>query len=194
MIGSRVSILCQLDYDKARFIAMSSIAEYLVILRGIERVLVVLGGMFALFCGMLLYKWGTSGVCQLQLDHDKTKFRLVNAGPGLVLGIFGMAILAYAVFNHLQLDLTTSEKTALSHAASLKFSYAGVEDKSLDRVLRDFANKDFTRIQDREDLLKSIHSFQEDVKPFLGIEAKQAPQTPQVKGKEAGQTPKSAGR
>ncbi len=151
---------------------MSNIFDYLLLIRGVERLFIVLGGMLSICCGMLLYKWGTSGVCQLKLDRGETKFRLVNAGPGLVLGLLGIAVFLYALFSRLEFSLTPVDVASLSKVQSLTFSYDRVADKSLGKVLRDFRHKDFTKIADKEGLLVSIHNFQESIGEFLDNEAK----------------------
>jgi hypothetical protein len=160
---------------------MVEIVENLVICRGVERLIILAGAIVCILCGMLLYKWGTSGVSQLVAESAKFRLRLTNAAPGLLMGLFGVAVLVFALLNSLSVELSESEKGHMKELMTseneLKFSYVGPGKRvTLDRFLDRFAAKDFTGISDQEDLLTSIQTFQseaEELRDALSREASQ---------------------
>jgi hypothetical protein len=66
-------------------------------MRGLERLLVVAGGIAAIVIGALLYRWGVGGQASLSVEHDRLKMQLLNASPGLFFGLFGSAILIWSL-------------------------------------------------------------------------------------------------
>ncbi len=77
----------------------TEVLENAVLFRGIERSLVVIGGIACIVVGAILYKWGVAGDASLKLEQDKLKFQLLNASPGLFFGLFGVAVLLYSLAN-----------------------------------------------------------------------------------------------
>jgi hypothetical protein len=71
-------------------------------MRGLERLLVVAGGITAIVVGALLYRWGVGGQASLSVEHDRLKMQLLNASPGLFFGLFGSAILIWSLVSPLR--------------------------------------------------------------------------------------------
>lgn len=143
--------------------------DTILIFRGVERLLATAGGILSLVCGVLLYKWGTSGTSQLVIEHKDSKFRLTNAGPGLLMGLFGMVVVTISLFRPLEnkTNLVTEtntqrsgESTTTTSKEMKSFYYSADAAQTLDRFLTDFTNKKFDAKEPKDDLINSIQNFQ----------------------------------
>lgn len=73
--------------------------EQILIIRGVERILIVLAATLCIYLGYLLFIKGVSGQASLKAQVDRSKLQVVNAAPGIFFAIFGAAILCVMVFH-----------------------------------------------------------------------------------------------
>jgi hypothetical protein len=71
--------------------------EYLILLRGGERLLAEIGAFLLLALGALLLKWGVLGQASMTLQGKSVTFKLINASPGIFFALFGTVLLAYTL-------------------------------------------------------------------------------------------------
>jgi hypothetical protein len=80
-----------------------------VVFRGVERLLIEIGGVTTIVMGTLLYRWGVRRPQQLEAAGSGFSFALKNAAPGSVLALFGMSVLLVGLSR--PLDVRTSESS-----------------------------------------------------------------------------------
>ncbi|MCG3132451.1 MAG: hypothetical protein FLDDKLPJ_03301 [Phycisphaerae bacterium] len=91
--------------------------ENLILFRGIERLLIVLGGIFALASAAYMLRLRSTGKTSLifeQKEGASLSIQLLNASPAIFLALFGAAILAHAHLTTLKLttDIGTLKQVA----------------------------------------------------------------------------------
>ena len=72
-----------------------------LLIRGIERIIIVIAGIVSLYLGYSLFIKGVSGEASLHVEHNKTKIQLLNAAPGLFFAALGCVILVYSILNNI---------------------------------------------------------------------------------------------
>ena len=77
--------------------------DLLFIFRGIERIMTSMGGWAIIIMGILVFKWGLSGEANLFIETKRFTFRLLNAGPGVLVTLFGAFLLISNQFNKLEI-------------------------------------------------------------------------------------------
>jgi hypothetical protein len=78
--------------------------ETILMMRGIERLVISAGGVAALVMGTLLYRWGVQGRTDVNAEGGGYSFKMVNAAPGGLLGLFGMCILVVSLRSTVSID------------------------------------------------------------------------------------------
>jgi len=86
--------------------------ELLATFRGVERMIIELGGIAAMVMGTLLYRWGIKGPQDVEASGAGFTFKLGNAAPGSVLALFGMWILLNGLSHPLQISFPASPPAA----------------------------------------------------------------------------------
>jgi len=82
--------------------------EIVYILRGIERIVIEIGGITSIVMGTLLYKWGVKGREEVDAEGLGFAFKLRNAAPGTVLAFFGMSILVVGLRSPLEFSTSVT--------------------------------------------------------------------------------------
>lgn len=107
--------------------------DSLVFFRGLERLMVVAGGIVSIVCGMFLFKWGVGGEAKLLVRHKETQAQWVNATPGGIVILFGIAVLVVNTVWGLKID----GKTMDEGEQALSIQYGKPDDSSV-RFLKNF--------------------------------------------------------
>lgn len=81
--------------------------------RGLERIIIQLGGITLVILGFLLYKWGVTGKASLSVERSGVRFQLLNGAPGLFFALFGAAILCLGIYMQLELPAEGSGKSSV---------------------------------------------------------------------------------
>ena len=85
--------------------------EFILAVRGLERLLLSLGGFFSILLGTALFKWGIFDKTTLFADAGQWKAQIWNASPGLLFCLFGVVVLCYSLANPLEYDTESNGKT-----------------------------------------------------------------------------------
>ena len=94
----------------------------LFVIRGVERVLIIVGAIFFGYLGYKLYLHGiTSSRSQVDFDSKFMKFAVSGTGPGLLFMVFGAIVLVFSlVFGRVSSKETlTSEEASKSSVTGL---------------------------------------------------------------------------
>ncbi len=67
-------------------------------LRFVEKLLALAGGILCVYLGYRLFIKGVSGEASLKVEHDKSKLQLLNSAPGIFFALFGMVLLGLVVW------------------------------------------------------------------------------------------------
>lgn len=111
--------------------------QTVILLRGIERILVTLGGFTLIIMGLFLFKWGLSGLANLCIETNKFKFRLLNASPGIMVTFFGAALLFSTILNPLKIDYFNND-AASAITPKYSFLYSNKEDTSINKEMYEY--------------------------------------------------------
>ena len=71
--------------------------EWVFIIRGVERILIVVAGIICIYLGYLLFVKGVSGEASIKAQKSNVKFQLSNAAPGIFFALFGALILCVTI-------------------------------------------------------------------------------------------------
>jgi hypothetical protein len=130
---------------------MSS-TETLFIFRGFERLMIEAGAICCVVLGGLLFRWGIQGSSNIGGEGPGFKLRLDSVAPGSVLALFGMSVMAIALFRPVEVDLRTEPRPAADMAAApsgpapaaLKISFAG-NSQACQALMLDISSLDIDR-------------------------------------------------
>lgn len=79
--------------------------QTLLLFRGVERLLVVMGAIACIVLGTLLFRWGVRGTSSVGAEAAGQKIQLTNAAPGTILALFGMVVMLTALISPTRIDL-----------------------------------------------------------------------------------------
>jgi hypothetical protein len=102
----------------------AELLDSILLFRGIERMLVVLGGIASILVGAVLYKWGVAGEASLKLERDQVKFQLINASPGIFFALFGAAILVWSLVQPFSYKVASGPASHTSERGDVEIVYA----------------------------------------------------------------------
>lgn len=97
------------------------------IFRGVERLLVDMGGIASITFGFLLFKKSINEIGELFAKHGTTELTLRNVGPGVMFAAFGMAILIGALLSPIEIKngSSTLKAQASDQASSVSWGLGG---------------------------------------------------------------------
>ena len=116
--------------------------DMLLFFRGLERLIISVGGLFA-----LLFRWGVSGAASLKAQHDKTKLQLLNAAPGAFFALFGCAVLIWGLNRPFDYQLPASANP-VNGPGGMQVTYAN-EQADIDRLLENLLRLDSSLAEGR---------------------------------------------
>ncbi len=113
--------------------------EWSLIIRAIERILIVSSGMLSLCLGYFLFIKGLSGKASLKAEYNKSKIQLVNAAPGIFFALFGTVILVVSVWRIVAVEVTVPTTSI----AEPQLIITGLTTEEIDAVLQLLDDKEF---------------------------------------------------
>lgn len=73
------------------------VLETVFFFRGMERLLIQVGGLMSIGLGVLLFRWGVQGATDVEGKGLGFDLKVKNAAPGTMLALFGMVILVAGI-------------------------------------------------------------------------------------------------
>src|SRR4051812_11055913 len=70
------------------------VTKYLIVLRGMERILLVGAGITAIICGARLFKEGVFDKFEAAVERGDWKVKVMSTAPGTVFGVAGLLLCA----------------------------------------------------------------------------------------------------
>lgn len=139
------------------------VIQTLVMFRGIERLIILLGAISTIILGALVFRWGVSGKASLIAEAKEFKFQLVNASPGILLALFGTVVLGYALYKNVS---ATSEASTIENDIKPKnitnsYIYTGTDADPIPSLLRRIAKMDMAEA-DTPDFRSKLATLKRD--------------------------------
>lgn len=141
------------------------ILEIASLFRGVERLLIVAGGIIALYLGYRLFVSGLVGGQTGELIGKSLSVRLVRVGPGIFFALFGTCVLIVMTWQ----NIVTSTPKVDEKVGTLTFF--GISEKSrIERVVEDIgAIKVMVAAgsESRDNIVKVLTNIQESLVHIL---------------------------
>ena len=110
-----------------------SIIEILSLFRGAERLLIVGGGIVALYLGYRLFVAGFVGNQSGEFAGKSFFIKLIKVGPGVFFALFGTCVLVVMIWANLTMQISNKEG-----GLTTSYSYFGsAEESRIERIIED---------------------------------------------------------
>ena len=106
--------------------------EVALLFRGVERLMIVFGEIFALYLGYRLFVRGFVGGQEGELLGKSLTIRLVKVGPGIFFALFGTCVLTAMTWQ----SIVMSPAGEISNPTNLSF-FGTTEKSRLERIIED---------------------------------------------------------
>lgn len=88
-----------------------------IIVRALERLLIVVGGLMGMYLGYRLFYLTTKSKSSAEVKGQTVRLKLSDIGPGIFFCGFGVSLLAYSLFKPVEVISSSGNSTKRIHAA-----------------------------------------------------------------------------